>query len=100
MHWSCYNDGNTDLFLYNPSNGVWAEAFSDGAGDFTYATGVWDPGWSATMTDFNADGSGDVLLSRADGTWVQAINVGTGIFNYVAGTWGAGWTVYARLDDR
>ena len=28
-------DGRTDLFLYNPANGFWAEAFSDGSGGFT-----------------------------------------------------------------
>ena len=34
------NDGTTDLFLYNPANGIWSEAFSDGAGDFTYRVGA------------------------------------------------------------
>ena len=88
-------------FLYNASTGVWVEAFSDGAGGFSYASGQWDPGWSVAMTDLNEDGRGDLILSRADGTWVQATNTGAATFTYAAGNWGTGWTVYSRrLGDR
>ena len=66
----------TDLFLYNAATGSWTEAFSDGVGSFTYASGSWDPGWTVAMTDFNEDGRGDIMLSRPDGTWVQATNTG------------------------
>ena len=85
-----------DLFLYNPTTGIWVEAFSDGAGDFTYALGTWDAGWSVAMTDFNADGRGDLILSRNDGMWVQATNIGIGTFAYTVGDWGADWTVYTQ----
>jgi FG-GAP-like repeat/NHL repeat len=95
------NDGLIDLFLYNSATGVWVEAFSDGAGGFSYASGQWDPGWSVAMTDLNEDGRGDLILSRADGTWVQATNTGAATFTYASGNWGAGWTVYSRrLGDR
>ena len=90
------NDGRVDLFLYNPGSGVWAEAVSDGAGDFTYTPGQWDPAWSIAVTDLNGDGRGDFVLSRDDGTWVQATNTGPGTFVYAAGNWGAGWTVFTR----
>ena len=60
------------------------------------ASGTWDPGWTVAITDFNADGRADVLLSRPDGAWVQATNTGTASFTYVAGNWGTGWTVFVR----
>ena len=90
------NDGRTDLFLYNASTGVWAEALSDGGGSFTYASGAWDPGWTVVVTDFNEDGRGDLILSRANGVWVQATNTGVGTFTYASGNWGAGWTLFTN----
>jgi len=89
------NDGRMDLFLYNTTTGIWTEAFSDGAGDFTYASGQWDPGWSVAMTDFNEDGRGDFILTRADGTWVQVSNAFEGTFEYAMGAWGTGWSLFA-----
>ena len=69
---------------------------SDGRGGFTYVSGQWDPGWTVAITDFNNDGQGDIMLSRADGTWVRATSGNNpGTFTYVAGNWGTGWTVYA-----
>ena len=96
------NDRLTDLFLYNASNGVWTEAFSDGAGSFTFAAGNWDPGWTTVaMTDFNEDGRGDLIITRLDGTWVKATNTGFGTFSYAAGNWGVGWTIFTNaLSDR
>lgn len=40
-----------DAFLYSPSNGYWVEAFSDGAGGFSHASGRWDPLWEVYATD-------------------------------------------------
>jgi hypothetical protein len=48
------------------------------------------------MTDLNADGRGDIVLSRADGTWIQATTTGAATFTYTVGNWGTGWTVYTR----
>ena len=90
------NDGRTDLFLYKSDTGIWVEAFSDGAGDFAYAAGQWDPGWSVRVTDFNGDGRADILASDANGTWVQATNTGPASFTYAVGNWGTGWTVFTR----
>ena len=89
------NDGPADLFFYHAGTGMWSEALSDGLGGFAYASGQWDAGWTVAITDFNDDGQGDLLLSRADGTWVRATNA-DGTFTYVAGNWGTGWTVYAN----
>ena len=44
---------------------MWQEAYSDGAGDFTYAAGQWDAGWTVGVTDFNGDGHADILVSNA-----------------------------------
>ena len=58
-------DRNADLFLYNAATGSWTKAFSDGFGNFTYEPGSWDAGWTVAITEFNDDGRGDVMLSRA-----------------------------------
>ena len=89
-------DGRTDLFLYNAANGMWQEAYSDGAGDFTYAAGQWDKGWTVGVSDFNGDGRADILVSNVMGVWVQAVNSGTGTFTYTVGNWGVGSTVLSQ----
>jgi hypothetical protein len=88
------DDGRADLFFYHAATGMWSKALSDGLGGFAYTAGQWDPGWTIAITDFNNDGQGDIMLSRADGTWVRATSA-DGTFTYVAGNWGTGWTVYA-----
>ena len=62
-------DGRDDFFLYNRTNGVWVEAFSQaGIGTFDYpASGQWDPGWRMTPADLNGDGRTDLFLLNAAG---------------------------------
>jgi hypothetical protein len=97
----------TDFFLYDPVrglwvqadpvNGLWAEAFSSSLGDFTFpAAGQFDPGWTVGVTDFNADGRADLLMSNAGGVFVQLTNIGDGVFGGAAGSWGTGWKVFTR----
>jgi hypothetical protein len=48
------------------------------------------------VTDFNADGRADLLMSNVTGVFVQLVNTSDGVFTASAGAWGSGWKVFTR----
>jgi VCBS repeat protein len=86
----------TDLFLYNPTNGLWFKAINIGGGQFSFFGYQWAAGWQPTVIDFNGDGLSDVFLyNPTTGRWFTCLTVrGADDFVYTPGAWGPGWQVF------
>lgn len=98
LHRGDYNvDGIQDIFLHRANTGHWFQALSDGAGNFTYVGGLWDPRvFEIFATDLNGDRRGDILLyDPANGDWFQLLTTTPGNFTVGSGNWGTGWTIVA-----
>ena len=62
---------------------------------------VWQPGFAATIADFNGDGRSDVFFyNPRTGAWAQWITKAVTLeFMQRAGRFAAGWTVYRAVFD-
>jgi glucose/arabinose dehydrogenase len=88
-------DALDDLFLYNPSSGVWFKV-TNLNGDFAYFTQGWQPGFTELVVDLDGNGLSDVFIYNAlTGTWFSCLSVGsgTGGFDYRGGGWRANFRV-------
>lgn len=103
-------DGRSELFLYNPVNGLWFLVDFPDATATTYpTTGQWAAGWTLHTGDFDANGVEDLFLYNPDpgplgGLWTKVLRGGS-IGEYRPGEihWALGWTVTItdlNADDR
>jgi VCBS repeat protein/FG-GAP repeat protein len=96
-------DGRSDVFLYDPTNGIWHSALMGApADDFAYVSGLWGRGWSVYRARLNSDAFDDLFLYNANGAadpnsgrWYHVLSLGDGNFDYREGVprWAGGWTV-------
>ena len=90
------HDEYTDLFLYHPEHGLWAQARNHNDGTFVYTLGNWDSGWTVVPADLDGDGLTDMFVyNDATGVWVKTFVDGAGGFKgFAGGNWDPGWTLY------
>ena len=89
-------DANADVFTYSGSAGYWVRNASDGFGHFIDAAGSWNPGWTVSPAEFNADGLTDFFLfNTSSGQWFRMLNDGAnGFTSQTDGFWWPGWERY------
>src|SRR5206468_909804 len=78
-------DGISDLFIYNPTTGLFYKVLNTGT-SFTYSADVWAK-WTTAIVDLNGDGKSDILLTDStSGLWYQALTTSPTAFGYTSGS--------------
>jgi len=93
-------DGNEDVFLYDPAAGVGYSGLSNGSGAFTYVYNAFTPGFDTVRHGiFTTNGISGVLVYNSSSTLGYALpGTGTGTFTPVSLFWGPGFTKVAAAD--
>jgi len=90
-------DAFTDVMVYDPVQGTWAQALNAGDGSFTYTSGTWEPGLTVVPAELDGDGVTDVLrYNVVTGAWARDLVDGAGGFSgSTSGGWDPVWTITA-----
>lgn len=90
------NDGNSDVFLYDPVSGGWAMQNTTAGGSFTGSFGIFSPNFTVLPARFNDDNFTDFFLINATtGQWFTVVNNGAGGFTVrTTAQWWPNWQRY------